>query len=370
MHIRHLLSTLLLLTLCTWAQAQDTQGDQTWLPLSHYVVPTATQSKPIITTTPTGQNGYLQLDQPLPIQRLRVDTAVATGIDGTIYYTCLLISSHSHPDLQLEWGQYMNLNHKGRLTVNGEPHDNIGVMQPDGSLIYDLSPYGNDLYIWGIQNNLSPEQIGIDVPYATQHPIINVIGDSYVANHRRPKEETWHYKMAQQLGMSYNGYGRNGSSIAFDRTHDGPHNFGPAMWQRYKAMAPDADYVLIIAGHNDAYKVKDNADSLQMFADSLEVMLTGIEQHCPNARIGFVTPWYLDKPGFTDVVRVIQQACQRHNIPLLNNYNADCVIDVRSEAFRARYFQHSTDTAHLNADGHDLFLPIAMQWFTSEVVHP
>lgn len=217
-----------------------------------------------------------------------------------------------------------------------------------------------------------------DIPYMkpatavapTKRAIINVIGDSYVANHRRPKEETWHYKMAQQLGMSYNGYGRNGSCIAFDRTHDGPHNFGPAMWERYKAMTPDADYVLIIAGHNDANKVRNNADSLRMFADSLEVMLTGIEQHCPNARIGFVTPWYLDKPGFAKVVRVIEKACKRHHIPLLNNYNARSVIDVRSEAFRSQYFQSPDDTAHLNAEGHDLFLPVAMEWFVSNCVRP
>lgn len=200
--------------------------------------------------------------------------------------------------------------------------------------------------------------------------IINVIGDSYVANHRCPKEETWHYKLAQELGMSYNGYGRNGSCIAFDRTHDGQHDFGPAMWQRYKAMTPDADYVLIIAGHNDANKVKNNADSLRMFADSLEVMLTGIEQHCPNARIGFVTPWYLDKPGFEQVVRVIEQACERHKIPLLNNYNKDCVIKVWDEAFRTLYFQHPKDTAHLNADGHDLFLAVAREWFIHSVMGP
>lgn len=198
--------------------------------------------------------------------------------------------------------------------------------------------------------------------------IINVIGDSYVANHRRPKEETWHYKMAQQLGMTYNGYGRNGSCIAFDRTHDGRFNFGPAMYERYKALTPDADYVLIIAGHNDAEKVRDRQDSLRMFKDSLEVMLTGIQQHCPNARIGFVTPWYVDRPGFAPVVQAIREACQRHHIPLLVCYDPQCVIQVRDAQFRQQYFQRADDTAHLNADGHDLFLPVARQWFEREVM--
>lgn len=201
-----------------------------------------------------------------------------------------------------------------------------------------------------------------------KHAIINVIGDSYVANHRRPKEEAWHYKMAMQLGMTYNGYGRNGSCIAFDRSHDGKYNFGPAMWQRYNAMTPDADYVLIIAGHNDADKVKNNKDSLRMFTDSLDVMLSGIRERCPNARIGFVTPWYVDRPGFKQVVKEIQRVCKRYDIPVLLNYSPDCIVNVRNEEFRKKYFQGENDTAHLNAEGHDLFLKVGMEWFKREVM--
>lgn len=193
--------------------------------------------------------------------------------------------------------------------------------------------------------------------------MMNVIGDSYVANHRRPKEEAWHYKLAQQRGYVYNNYGKNGSCVAFDRTHDGKYNFGPAMWQRYKAMNPQADYVIIIAGHNDADKVGENADSLRMFRDSLEVLLSGIETLCPNARIGYVTPWYVDRPGFKQVCKVIKYVCRRHKIPVLWNYTPKCVIQVRNDDFRRKYFQGPKDTAHLNADGHDLFLPVATQWF-------
>ena len=198
--------------------------------------------------------------------------------------------------------------------------------------------------------------------------VLNVIGDSYVANHMRPAEEAWHSKMAAELGLTYHNYGRNGSCVAFDRTHDGKYNFGPAMWVRYTAMSPDADYVLIIAGHNDAEKVKQNADSLQMFADSLEVLLGGIEKLCPKARIGYVTPWYVDRPGFQQVCQVIQQVCQKHDIPVLMNYDEECVIKVRDAAFRKKYFQGVNDTAHLNAAGHDLFLPVGKEWFVKRLV--
>ncbi len=197
---------------------------------------------------------------------------------------------------------------------------------------------------------------------------LNVIGDSYVANHRCPKEQTWHYKLAQKLDLTYNNYGRNGSCVAFDRTHDGPYNFGPAMWQRYTAMDSSADYVIIIAGHNDADKCRANKDSLQMFADSLEVLLSGIERLCPNARIGYVTPWYVDRPGFKQVCHIIREVCSRHAIPVLWNYSRHCPIKVRDADFRSRYFQSPEDTAHLNEAGHDLFLPTAERWFTTQLL--
>lgn len=199
------------------------------------------------------------------------------------------------------------------------------------------------------------------IPSSAQ--IINVIGDSYVANHKRPKEETWHYKLAQFYGLTYNNYGRNGSCIAFDRTHDGKYNFGPAMWQRYRAMDKNANYVLIIAGHNDAEKVKENPDSLKMFVDSLGIFLIQVKAHCPNAKIGFVTPWYVDSPGFKPVIKSIKKICKKYNIPVLDNYNKKCVVKVRDEEFRAEYFQANWDKAHLNAKGHDLYLPVAKSWF-------
>ncbi len=210
------------------------------------------------------------------------------------------------------------------------------------------------------------------VIYSHGQKIFNIIGDSYVANHRRPYTETWHYKLATENNFVYNNYGKNGSCIAFDRTHDGKWNFGPAMWQRYKAMDSNADYVIIIAGHNDADMVaravnnpKMYKDSLKMFRDSLVTMIKGIKTLCPKAQIGFVTPWYVDRAGFKDVCNTIKKVCKSEGIPVLWNYDADCVIKVRDEEFRKKYFQggKGTDTAHLNEAGHALFLPVGKKWF-------
>ncbi len=185
--------------------------------------------------------------------------------------------------------------------------------------------------------------------------IINVIGDSYVRNHKRPYTEAWHAKFAEKYDMKYNNYGRNGGCVAFDRSKDG---FGPSMMVRYKDMDDNADIVLIIAGHNDAEKIKNSADSLAMFGDSLDLLLTELQHKYPNGKIGYVTPWYVDRDGFVPVVKTIKRICKKHHVPVLDNYSKKCIIKLRDENFRKQYFQGINDTAHLNAEGHALFFPV------------
>lgn len=103
--------------------------------------------------TDAKDNGYYKLQEPLPIKLFRVDASHAVGPDGTINYTCIKVKSKSNPNLDIEYGYYMNNRHKGRLTINGEAVDNIGNALHDGYIYYNLTPYGNDLYIWGVQKN-------------------------------------------------------------------------------------------------------------------------------------------------------------------------------------------------------------------------
>ena len=79
-----------------------------------------------------------------------------------------------------------------------------------------------------------------DTPYAGK--TMAVIGDSYVANHRRPKAETWHSRVAERLGMSYLNFGRNGGCIAFDRKREG---FGPSILDRYTTIPDTVDCILV-----------------------------------------------------------------------------------------------------------------------------
>ncbi|MDE7096591.1 MAG: SGNH/GDSL hydrolase family protein, partial [Muribaculaceae bacterium] len=186
---------------------------------------------------------------------------------------------------------------------------------------------------------------------------IAFLGDSYVKNHRRPSSETWHAKAASNLGMNYVNCGRNGSSIAFDRTREG---FGPAMTERYKTEIPDSvDYIVIIAGHNDTGFIENDAEQnrWQEFCTGLDTLLDGIKSQFPKARLAFVTPWAVERPGFTKVNAQIITACGQRCIPVLD-MAAMGVIDVNNPDFRAKYFQGPNDTAHLNAEGHDLLVPL------------
>lgn len=184
---------------------------------------------------------------------------------------------------------------------------------------------------------------------------INVIGDSYVANHLADKSESWHAKLAKAHHMTYNNYGRNGGCIAFDRSKEG---FGKAISERYNDMSDNADVILIIAGHNDACMIGHSADSLKTVRDSIDHLLTNLRNKYPTSHIGYVTPWYVDHDGFKDVVDAINEVCRKHNVPVLDNYSEQCVIKVRDADFRKQYFQGANDTAHLNNAGHDLFLPV------------
>ena len=199
-------------------------------------------------------------------------------------------------------------------------------------------------------------------------PMLNVIGDSYVKNNQEPITDTWHYKLAEKLGMRYNNYGRNGACLAWESTNETGHNFGPAILAHVWDMDPNANYVLIIGGHNDAFKISESKFMLEDFRDSLELLIANVRQQCPKAQIGFVTPWYVNRVGFEQTVKAIRQICARHNVPVLLNHSKNSIIKVRDPKFREEYFQAPDEYAALNAKGHDLFLQSALTWFKKNMI--
>jgi hypothetical protein len=100
---------------------------------------------------------------------------------------------------------------------------------------------------------------------------IGFIGDSYVRNHREPIENTWHYKFAKKHGMEYYNYGRNGNCIALDLKQ-----WGIGMYNRYTEMRDDLDYVVVIAGHNDASQGRLDSIGIDTFKERLGILCVGL----------------------------------------------------------------------------------------------
>lgn len=186
-----------------------------------------------------------------------------------------------------------------------------------------------------------------------------VFGDSYVRNHRRPASETWHSKVASRLGMNYVNCGVNGSSILFDRTAEG---FGKAMTERYVELPDNVDCLLIIAGHNDASMIKSDAD-LTRFDEALVELLANLRSRYPEASIGYVLPWSVDRGYFKQVIASIKRICDECAVPVFDAEAAGG-IRVNDPDYRALYFQDNgvNDTAHLNADGHDLIVDAGIRF--------
>lgn len=182
---------------------------------------------------------------------------------------------------------------------------------------------------------------------------IIVFGDSYVQNSAGTIQETWHYKLAAKYNMEYRNFGWNGNCVAYDRTAE---NFGPAMYERYQVLPEHADYVIVCAGHNDASRMARSGEGTDFFREKLKVLCEALIHKYPGAKLCFVTPWAVPRPMFPEMTAVLLEVCASYSIPVFDA-TRNSGIYVMDEQFRSLYFQSPGDTAHLNAAGHDLFLP-------------
>ena len=187
---------------------------------------------------------------------------------------------------------------------------------------------------------------------------IVMFGDSYVQNHRRPIEESWHYKLALKYNMEYRNFGWNGNCIAYDRTEQ---NFGPAMYERYAVLPEKADYIVICGGHNDAGMISQLGESTDRFREKLAELCESLIRKYPDAKICFMTPWRVPRAMFPEVTEILLEVCGSYSIPVFDA-TRNSNIYVWDQAFRDKYFQGPNDTAHLNDAGHDRYLP-AMEHF-------
>ena len=185
---------------------------------------------------------------------------------------------------------------------------------------------------------------------------IGVIGDSYVRNHKEPRENTWHYKFANKHDMKYLNYGRNGNCLTLDLKQ-----WGVGVYHRYKDMSDSLDYVVVIGGHNDAARI--DSIGVPTFKERLGELCRGMIDKWPEAKIFFFTPWCCENfegSSRQKVVDAMIEVCGSYGIPVFDSARRSGIY-AQNETFRRIYLQGGNvkDTAHLNAKGHDRFLPVA-----------
>lgn len=240
----------------------------------------------------------------------------------------------------------------------GGPVKNYGVVIPSGVN-----------YIRFCSIAASPEKATIfvekNVPLSSSAQIvnsplyqkkINVLGDSYVANHHDPVSYTWHYKLAQKYLMTYRNYGINGNGIVSGSN---------PMSTRYVDMDDDADYVLVIGGTNDF-----NAQtSITNFKTLLDTFIENLVAKYPTKIIAFLTIFNSltqanPASGITKTIELeeynnaIIDECKKYGIPVFDSWHCSDILAWNS-SFRSAFFQSGDDIAHLNNDGHNKFLPVA-----------
>lgn len=192
---------------------------------------------------------------------------------------------------------------------------------------------------------------------------IGIIGDSYVRNHKQPVEYTWHYKFAKKHGMLYYNYGKNGNAVAIDRGR-----FGIAMYKRYVKMKDSLDYIIVIAGHNDA-GLLDSIGGIDGYKEKLSILCKGLLEKYPRAKIFFFTCWNCKNfqgSNFEKIVDVTIEVCRKYTIPVFDSARKSNIF-AQDDQFRKIYFQSPTDHAHLNAKGHDRFLPVAEKFILDNI---
>ena len=182
---------------------------------------------------------------------------------------------------------------------------------------------------------------------------IVMFGDSYIQNGGKPIEESWHYKLAAKYGMDYYNYGLNGNCIAYDRTSE---KCGFPMYERYLDLPDGVDYVIVCAGHNDATQMARLGEGTDFFREKLASLCESLIRKYPGAKLCFVTPWKVPGPKFPEMTAVLLEVCASYSIPVFDATRYSNIF-VWDEGFRRIYFQSPFDTAHLNAAGHDRFLP-------------
>ena len=196
------------------------------------------------------------------------------------------------------------------------------------------------------------ENVSANISSALYGKTIVAIGDSFIDYRTQGLGNDLLSKIAEGNNMSIHNYGLSSSSLAYDTNQT-----VLSVMDRYEAMlneVPNADYVMVLAGHNDsnpslhngtAIPIGENDDNITTtFKGALNILINALLNKYPKAGILFLTPF--NRRG-TELpyVKAMEEICEKYSIPCFNNYKSSGIC-----------FQNSTqlgiyDQANLHLNG-------------------
>lgn len=203
---------------------------------------------------------------------------------------------------------------------------------------------------------------------------INALGDSYFDGEGLDQEtEVWLGLLASEYKLRMNNYGKGGSTVSNYVTDKRP------MCVRYADMPNNnADIILLEGGRNDFNKKvpigTTDSRNTKTFSGALNVIIDGLKEKYPNAMIVCISNWNF--PGtsdiglrYTDYAGAMENVAEAQGVYFIKACDPDVSgIDMKNEAFRAKYCIKSSDISHLNAAGMKIalkhFAPILERYYT------
>ena len=183
------------------------------------------------------------------------------------------------------------------------------------------------------------------------------IGDSFVKGHTLSEDKTWVSKIAQRNSMTKYVYATNGVSLAYAAGQSSTALVNTM--STITAQVPSADYVLLLAGHNDAnpdlnggsaIPIGENTDLQNTsFKGALNQTINALLNAYPTAKILFLTPF--NRRGIEEpYVEAMKEICGIWCIPCFDNYHSSGIC-FQSDA-QSNVYELSA-SLHLNEAGQE-----------------
>lgn len=209
--------------------------------------------------------------------------------------------------------------------------------------------------------NYSGDQIfnseGVSSASPLQGKKLLAIGDSFVKGHTLTEDKTWVAKIAQRNGMTKYVYATNGVSLAYASGQSATalvNTMGTIT-----AQVPSADYILLLAGHNDANPDLNGGSAIPIGADTdtgnttfkgaLNQTINALLDAYPTAKLLFLTPF--NRRGIEEpYVEAMKEVCGNWCVPCFDNYHSSGIC-FQSDAQAGAY--ELSDSLHLNEAGQE-----------------